>query len=82
MRSSDRHIPVAAARKTDPDVAEQHARQERQDTWPAPPPSSSRPADDTDKYDTIPTPPPESGTADVIVIPPLRGVSATDEERA
>jgi hypothetical protein len=40
------------------------------DTWPSPPPSSARQADESSVHDTIPTPPPESGTAEVIVIPP------------
>jgi len=69
MRSSDRHI--AAARKIDPVLADPHLRQ---DTWPAPPPSSAKSPDDTDQHDTIPTPAPESGTTDVVVIPPLRNV--------
>jgi hypothetical protein len=67
MRSSDRQI--AAARKIDQEALDPLVRR---DTWPAPPPSSAKSADDTDEHDTIPTPAPESGTTDVIVIPPLR----------
>jgi hypothetical protein len=48
---------------------EQDPRRHR-DTWPSPPPSSAKPADESDVHDTIPTPPPESGTAEVVVIPP------------
>jgi hypothetical protein len=72
MKSSDRQI--AAARKIDPDSGK------GRDTWPSPPPSSSKSADDTDRHDTIPTPAPESGTTDVIAIPPHHTVSI--DERA
>jgi hypothetical protein len=78
MRSSDRRI--VAARKID------EAPLGANDTWPAPPPSSRgdtiHDSDDSDERDTIPTPPPESGTADVVVVPPLRGVTLVDEERS
>jgi hypothetical protein len=70
MSSSDRRI--AAARKIDQDAPKPL------DTWPAPPPSHAGNAsspDDTDKHDTIPTPAPESGTAEVVAIPPLRNVN-------
>ena len=71
MSSSDRRI--AAARKIDQDAPKPR------DTWPAPPPSSAPAsvgsADDTDQHDTIPTPAPESGTTDVVAIPPHRRVN-------
>jgi hypothetical protein len=69
MRSSDRRI--VAARKLE------EAPLGANDTWPAPPPSTTEAADD--ERDTIPTPPPESGTADVVVVPPLRGVKLDDD---
>jgi hypothetical protein len=75
MTSSDRRIPAAA--KIDEDVPKPR------DTWPSPPPPRPPPApssaDDTDKYDTIPTPAPESGTTDVVAIPPLRSVTLDGE---
>jgi hypothetical protein len=62
MNSSDHQIVAARKIDQDPRVA--------RDTWPSPPPSSAKQADDSDVHDTIPTPPPESGTTDVVVIPP------------
>jgi hypothetical protein len=70
MSSSDRRI--AAAAKIEEEIPKSR------DTWPSPPPppnASSADADATDEHDTIPTPPPESGTADVVAIPPLRQVN-------
>jgi hypothetical protein len=98
--SSDRRI-VAARRVDDLATAKTAVRavleepRGREDTWPAPPPSSAslddasldEPALDRtgepSQHDTIPTPPPESGVADVLVIPPLRGVliESDGEER-
>jgi hypothetical protein len=68
MSSSDRRI--AAAAKIDEEAPKPR------DTWPSPPPPpNASSADDTDEHDTIPTPPPESGTEDVVAIPPLRKVN-------
>jgi hypothetical protein len=62
MNSSDRQIAVS--RKLDPEALRPR------DTWPSPPPSSASSADESDVHDTIPTPPPDSGTGEVVVIPP------------
>jgi hypothetical protein len=61
MNSSDHQI--VAARKIDPEALV------ARDTWPSPPPSSAKQADESDVHDTIPTPPPESGPVEVVVIP-------------
>jgi hypothetical protein len=70
MGSSDRRI--VAARKIE------EAPLGANDTWPVPPPTDA--GDDDDARDTIPTPPPESGTADMVVVPPLRHVTLRDDD--